>query len=76
MFPTFIFVAIVLLGTPVLLILAGRWFARSWEVVDDEAFLDRERGAHFWFHIKGWLKPGARQLTYRRDTRGRFRRYR
>jgi hypothetical protein len=76
MFATLIFVAIVLLGTSILLILAGRWLACSWEVIDDEALLDHELGAPFWFHIQGWLNPGARQLTYRRDTRGRFRRHR
>jgi hypothetical protein len=56
--------------------LAGRWLARSWEVVDDDDIRQHTGTSTFWFHALGWLKPKGWLLTYRRDERGRFRRHR
>ena len=54
------------------------WMLRSlrWEVVDDDQLHDRigrGRGGT-WF--TAWFRPRSQMLTYRRDERGRFRRYR
>lgn len=54
------------------------WRALKWEVVDDDQLHDRiaagrSPGGN---RLKAWLKPRTRLLTYRRDRRGRFRRYR
>ena len=54
------------------------WMLRTlrWEVVEDDQLHDRigrGRGGH-WF--TAWFRPRSPMLTYRRDERGRFRRYR
>lgn len=61
---------------------AGRWLASSWEVLDDDQLTEKlaPQGAPqpstLWLRVSGWLTGGPRQLTYRRDKRGRFRRIR
>ena len=60
---------------------AGRWLARSWELLDDDQLAEKlVPGAHqssaLRLIIRGWLSGGPRRLTYRRDKRGRFRRIR
>lgn len=61
---------------------AGRWLARSWEVLDDDQLADKLAGQGapqspgLWLLMRGWLTGGPRKLTYRRDRRGRFRRIR
>lgn len=59
-----------------------RWLAGSWEVLDDDQVHARladgggPRPPLLWLRLMGWLGGGPRQLTYRRDKRGRFRRIR
>jgi hypothetical protein len=61
-------------------LLGGVWLLRSlrWEIVDDDQVNDRighgVKRVPGW--LRGWIKPRAPLLTYRRDERGRFRRYR
>lgn len=54
------------------------WMVRTlrWEVVEDDQFHDRlaGRNGRRWFGT--WFGPRSPMLTYRRDERGRFRRYR
>ena len=72
--------AVIALG--LLLWAGGRWLARSWEVLDDDQLADRLTGQGapespgLWLLLRGWLAGGPRRLTYRRDARGRFRRFR
>ena len=60
----------------------GRWLSGSWEVLDDDqvhAKLGGNANAPLpllWLRLAGWLGVGPRQMTYRRDKRGRFRRVR
>lgn len=60
--------------------LLGLWLVRTlrWESVEDDQFEYRVPGGRSsgrgWF--KALLVPKRRLLTYRRDRRGRFRRYR
>ena len=76
-------IIVVLVGTGLcLLLLAWRWLARSWEVLDDDqlherlsALPDAPRPA-LWFRMRRWFRHRPLQLTYRRDRRGRFRRIR
>ena len=62
--------------------LAGRWLARSWEVLDDDQLAEKlappgaPQSSTLWLRLSGWLTGGPRRLTYRRDKRGRFRRIR
>jgi hypothetical protein len=61
--------------------LASRWLMRSWEVLDDDQLSDKLSGPPQnspadWLDLRGWFKRKPRQLTYRRDGRGRFRRVR
>lgn len=59
-----------------LLVMLYRWLTTGWQVVSDDELHEREGfNAALWTSL-GWLRPGRRQLTYRRDERGRFRRYR
>ena len=77
-----IIIAIVLPVVLVALALAARWFARSWEVADDDKidgllWSEGEKGrSSLWLNMAWWFGRKPRQLTYRRDERGRFRRYR
>jgi hypothetical protein len=55
------------------------WLGRSltWSTIDDDAPADgapRHPVLPLW--LTAWLRPRSRLLTYRRDERGRFRRYR
>jgi hypothetical protein len=68
--------AAVLVAACGLMILAGRWLVRSWEVVSDDDLGDRNGIDAYWLRVAGWLSHGPRRLTYRRDGRGRFRRHR
>jgi hypothetical protein len=68
--------AAVLLATGGFMVLVCRWLAQSWEIVSDDELRNRDGIDAFWLRVAGWLGPGARQLTYRRDGRGRFRRHR
>jgi hypothetical protein len=68
--------AAVLVAAGGLMILACRWLARSWEVVSDDDLRDHDGIDAFRLCVAGWLSPGTRRLTYRRDRRGRFRRHR
>ena len=75
------FVAFGAIGLGLLLWLASRWLARSWEVLDDdqlsEKLSDRTRhSSAFWLLMESWFGRGPRRLTYRRDEKGRFRRIR
>ena len=69
-------------GLCLLIALAWRWLARSWEVLDDDQLHERltARGdaplPALWFRIGRWFRTRPLQLTYRRDRRGRFRRTR
>jgi hypothetical protein len=82
--PTGWIIAAVLVAAALGLLLwaAGRWLARSWEVLDDDQLAARlaphARSASpaLWLLVRGWLSGGPRRLTYRRDKRGRFRRVR
>ena len=69
-----IIVAFILLATTGL-VLMGRWLTRSWEVLDDDV-VDVQSAGAFWFRLRGWFGRGPPRLTYRRDSRGRFRRHR
>ena len=76
-----IFVALGAPGFCLLLWLASRWLARSWEVLDDDQLSEKLSGhpqppQDVWLRMIGWFRRGPRRLTYRRDTRGRFRRIR
>jgi hypothetical protein len=54
------------------------WRALKWEVVDDDELHERI-SPDGWSRRKwlgSWFKPKPPLLTYRRDRRGRFRRYR
>jgi hypothetical protein len=58
---------------------AWSWLARSWEVLDDDALVDRlavtPASPGLWMRLTRWLNLGGPpRLTYRRDKRGRFRR--
>jgi len=74
-----LFVAFGAVGVALLLCLAWRWLARSWEVLDDDQLSDKLAGTSrqspaVWMRVLGWLTPrGPRRLTYRRDKLGRFR---
>jgi hypothetical protein len=55
------------------------WLGRSlsWSTIEDDepaAGTPRHRGLPLW--LTAWLRPRRDLLTYRRDERGRFRRYR
>jgi hypothetical protein len=52
-----------------------RWFTASWRVLDDYELQEVKGLAAVMMRVRGWLRPGPRQLTYRRDQRGRFRRH-
>ena len=65
-------------GVALLLWLAWLWLARSWEVLDDDQLSEKlsgreQRSPMAWLRMIGWFTAGPRQLTYRRDERGRFR---
>jgi hypothetical protein len=55
------------------------WLAGSWEISEDDQ-LDSGKPNSRWMqrvlrrHFEAWLAEKPRQLTYRRDKRGRFRR--
>ena len=49
------------------------WASESWEVVDDETLRDLSKRAAW---LRRWFPEKQRQLFYRRDKRGRFRRIR
>lgn len=74
--------ALVAIALGLLLWAGGRWLARSWEVLDDDQLADKLTGQGtpespgLWLLVRGWLAGGPRRLTYRRDARGRFRRFR
>ena len=76
------FAALVALVAATLVWAAGRWLARSWELLDDDQLSDKLAGRGHpevpaaWLRLRGWLAGGPRRLTYRRDRRGRFRRIR
>lgn len=60
--------------------LAWRWLAGSWEVLDEEQLeaklaqhSDQHQKIGRWFGIRRWFEPKPRQLFYRRDKLGRFR---
>jgi hypothetical protein len=61
-------------------LVGGLWLLRTlrWEVVDDDQLSERiGHGSALrpgW--LTDWIKPKTPMLTYRRDERGRFRRYR
>ena len=73
-----IIAALAAIAVGFLLWLAWRWLARSWEVLDDdrlsEKLADAGHSPVSWLRMRGWFKRKPRQLTYRRDERGRFRR--
>ena len=77
-----IFVLLAAAGLCLLLTLAWRWLARSWEVLDDDQLHERLSAPSdaprpaLWFRMRGWFRHRQLQLTYRRDRRGRFRRIR
>ena len=67
-------------GALVLLWLAGRWLAGSWELIDDDQLHERlagtadpKRTPGLWLRMLGWFGGGPKRLTYRRDKLGRFR---
>ena len=74
-----LFVAFGAVGVALLLYLAWRWLAQSWEVLDDDQLSDKLSGPArhspgVWMRMLGWFNPrGPRRLTYRRDKLGRFR---
>lgn len=60
--------------------ISWRWLASSWEELDEDqldAKLSRHSGQHHalgrWLRMREWFAPKSRQLTYRRDKLGRFR---
>ena len=57
-----------------LAVLAWRWLAKSWQVVEDERLPGRAGSPDG--IIQSWFGLKPRRLTYRRDARGRFRRHR
>lgn len=77
-------ILVVLLGATAVsltLWLAFCWLTRSWEVLDDDQLSDKlsTRARHSpadWLRMRGWFTRKPRQLTYRRDERGRFRKVR
>lgn len=58
------------------------WLARSWEELDEDQFHAKlsetgsARSSDLWSRMRFWFRPKHRQLTYRRDERGRFRHHR
>jgi hypothetical protein len=81
--PWIILLLVTAVATGLLLWLAWRWLAKSWEVLDDDQLSDRLSGqtqdqapASSWLRFRGWFTSGPRRLTYRRDERGRFRKIR
>lgn len=79
---TALFVALSVLALVVIActVAAFAWLFRTlkWEVVEDDEFRYRaaQSRAPGWAWLSAWLTPRPRQLTYRRDHRGRFRRHR
>lgn len=79
---TAVFVALTVLALLIIVctVAAFTWLFRTlkWEVVEDEEFQysAAQSRAWGWSWLRAWLKPKPRQLTYRRDRRGRFRRHR
>lgn len=79
---TAVFIALTVLALVIVLctVAAFAWLFRTlkWEVVEDEELFYRTAPSHAsgWSWLRAWLKPRPRQLTYRRDRRGRFRRHR
>ena len=74
-------VALGAIGSCLLLWLASRWLARSWQVLDDDQLSEKLSGhprpsQDVWLRMIGWFRRGPRRLTYRRDERGRFRKTR
>jgi hypothetical protein len=59
------------IGVAGLAALLWRWLSASWHVLDDEQLHELSRGSSW---LRGWFRPKQRQLFYRRDKRGRFRR--
>ena len=64
-------IALVAVGLIGLALLVWLWLSASWEVVDDHTLHELSHRAGW---LRGWFKPKQRQLPYRRDKRGRFRR--
>jgi hypothetical protein len=61
-------------GIPAALGAGILWLSGSWEVVDDRHVIDRlERRGFFSWHFAFLFGNSTRRLTYRRDSRGRFR---
>ena len=68
-------------GSGLLLWIAWLWLARSWEVLDDDQLSAKlsgraQQSPTAWLRMLGWFTARPRQLTYRRDERGRFRKVR
>jgi hypothetical protein len=59
------------IGALGLAVLVWLWLSTSWEVVEDDVLHELSRGSSW---MRGWFRPRQRQLPYRRDRRGRFRR--
>lgn len=68
-------IALLLLGAGAALALFARWLSRSWVVVDEGSHENGGR-AGIWLSLKNLFGRGPPRLTYRRDEKGRFRKYR
>jgi len=79
-FTWILFFLVAALAACLLVWLAWRWLARSWEVLDDDQLAHKLGSPRAnsplpgWQRLLGWFAIGPRRLTYRRDKRGRFRR--
>ena len=79
-----IFLALGAIATGSLLWLGWMWLAKSWEILDEDQLSarlpdnrhSRLASAIFWLRMRGWLGRKPRELAYRRDKSGRFRRIR
>jgi hypothetical protein len=66
-----IVIVLAAVGVGGLAVLVWLWLSASWEVLDDDQLHELSHGTGW---LRGWLRPRQRQLSYRRDKRGRFRR--
>jgi hypothetical protein len=69
-------VASIVIACGALLLLFARWVSRSWTVLEDDDPDQRKGEGGLWSWLLGRIGRGPRQLTYRRDDRGRFRKHR
>lgn len=69
-------IVLVLLASAAGIALFVRWLSRGWTVLAEESEHETTEGGAFWDRLRRLFGRGPPRLTYRRDEKGRFRRYR